>query len=186
MSLLSRETSPQLRCSLERFYFAEARLLDGRQYRQWLSLVDPEIRYVVPARPNVQVDSRLRGKEDMLSVERELEDADSMGCPIREEGYIHLMLRVERAYKINSWSENPPPRTRRLIGNIELMDERGGELEVYSNFHLSYARPGSPDYLYAGQRRDRLVPGEDGFLIRAREVILDLADIDQPTLGLLF
>ena len=47
---------------------------------------------------------------------RELEGADSMGCPIREETYIHLVLRVERAFKINSWSENPPARTRRLVG----------------------------------------------------------------------
>ena len=79
----------------------------------------------------------------MISVERELEGGDSMGCPIREESYIHLMVRVERAFKINSWSENPPARTRRIVGNVELMSSGSEEYSVVSNFHLYYSRPGS-------------------------------------------
>ena len=185
MSQLSLAIKPKLQRALERFYFHEARLLDNRQYQQWLALVSQDICYLVPARTNLLVNNRERGAEEMISVERELEGAESMGCPIREESYLHLMLRVERAYKVNSWSENPPARTRRIVGNIELIDDSGGELTVLSNFHLYYARPGSDNYIYSGQRRDRLQPDGDSYLIRRREVVMDYASIEVPTLGLL-
>lgn len=186
MSELSLEISADEQRALERFYFHEARLLDNRQYQQWLALVSPEIRYSMPSRTNLMVDNRERGNEHMISVDRELESADSMGCPIREETYVHLMVRVERAFKVNSWSENPPARTRRIIGNIELMEREGDKLSVVSNFHMFYARPGSANFLYSGQRRDLLTPAGEGYTILQREVIMDYADIDYPTLGLLF
>ena len=187
MTQQSIETSPEEQRALERFYFHEARLLDARQYQDWLALVSEDIQYLMPSRTNLMVDNRQRGSQDMISVERELEDADSMGCPIREETYIHLMVRVERAYKMKPWSENPPARTRRLVGNIELMAQDGETLNVLSNFHLYYARPGSEDCVYSGQRRDQLVPdGDESFSLHRREVIMDYADIVYPTLGLLF
>ena len=185
MNTLSLETTALEQRALERFYFHEARLLDNRQYRQWLALLSEDICYVMPSRNNVQVDNRERGHEHMISVERELEGEDSMGCPIREETYVHLMLRAERAFKINSWAENPPARTRRIVGNIELMGREGVELSVLSNFHLYYARPGSADFIYSGQRRDTLLPAEDSYRIKRREVVMDYATIDVPTLGLL-
>ena len=190
MNLLSLETTPQEQRLLERFYFHEARLLDGRQYLQWLTLLSEDIHYVMPSRVNVQVNNRERGQEGMISVERELEGEDSMGCPHREENYLLLMLRAERAYKINSWSENPPARTRRIVGNIELMardnDTEESILSVVSNFHLYYARPGNESVMYSGQRRDTLAPKPDGFRICRREVVLDYAIIELPTLGLFF
>ncbi|TDG14184.1 hypothetical protein E2F43_11970 [Seongchinamella unica] len=186
MTTVSLQTTPEEQRALERFYFHEARLLDNRQYRQWLALLCPDISYRLPARTNLMVDNRQRGCEDMISVERELEGADSLGCPLREETYVHLMLRVERAFKVNSWSENPPPRTRRIVGNVELMARKGEALEVLSNFHLFYARPGSADFLYSGQRRDTLLAGSDGYRLRQRDVVLDYADINFPTVGLLF
>jgi 3-phenylpropionate/cinnamic acid dioxygenase small subunit len=185
---MSVVTTPEQQRSLERFYHYEARLLDSRQYQQWLALLCPDIRYTMPARVNVQINNRERGSEDMLSIEKELEGPDSMGCPLREEGYIHLMLRAERAFKINSWSENPPSRTRRLIANVELMEEGDNSLRVYSNFHLYYARPGGENFIYSGQRRDKLQPGDaaGSFVLAQREVIMDYATIELPTLGLLF
>lgn len=186
MTLPSLVTTPEEQRLLERFYFHEARLLDNRQYRQWLGLLSEDIRYVIPSRVNVQVDNRERGQEDMLSVERELEGEESMGCPLREESYILLMLRAERAYKINSWSESPPARTRRIVGNIELLARGEETVSVISNFHLYYARPGNENAFYSGQRRDTLALVPDGFRIRRREVVLDYANIELPTLGLFF
>lgn len=186
MNSTSLPISAEEQRALERFYFHEARLLDSRQYQQWLALVSPAVRYVVPSRTNLLVDNRQRGDERMISVERELEGADSDGCPIREEGYVHLMLRVERAYKINAWSENPPARTRRIVGNIEAMQRDGDDWQVWSHFHLHFVRPGDSPCLYAGQRRDHLQASADGFTLAAREVVLDYADVAYPTLGLLF
>lgn len=179
-------TSPEMQRSLEGFYYREARLLDSRQYQQWLALVTEDVSYLMPARGNPMINNRARGEEEMIGLEAELEDADSLGCPIREEQYIHLAVRVERAFKINSWSEQPTARTRRLIGNIELVGSDDDSLSVISNFHLYYARPGHENALYSGQRRDRLVVTGDSFRIRRREVIMDYANIELPTLGLLF
>lgn len=179
-------TTPEQQRELERFYYHEARLLDSRQYMQWLTLLSPDIRYSIPARVNVQVNNRDRGNEGMIAVERELETVESMGSPLRDETYILLMVRAERAYKINSWSENPPPRTRRIIGNVELMARDGDSLDVLSNFHMHYARPGNEGATYSGQRRDTLVKSEQGFLITRREVVFDYANIEVPTLGLFF
>lgn len=186
MSDLSLETSAEEQRALERFYFHEARLLDSRQFQQWLALVSEDISYQMPSRVNVQVNNRERGTEEMLSLSRELEDENSMGAPHREETYIHLMLRVERAFKINSWAEQPPARTRRLVSNVELMARESDELTVISNFHMFWARPGNENALYSGQRRDTLRPQSGSFRIARREVILDYADIELPTLGLLF
>jgi 3-phenylpropionate/cinnamic acid dioxygenase small subunit len=186
MSNLSLDIPPEEQRQLERFYFQEARLLDSRQYMQWLALLSEDVHYLMPSRVNVQVNNRDRGQEDMISVDRELEGEDSMGCPHREEGYILLMLRAERAYKINSWSENPPARTRRMVGNIELMEREGDALSVLSNFHLYYARPGCENVIYSGQRRDVLLSQPEGYRIARREVVLDYANIEFPTLGLFF
>ena len=186
MSCQSIATTPEQQRELERFYYQEARMLDNRQYQQWLALVAEDISYEIPSRVNPMVDNRERGNEHMISVERELEGLDSTGCPLRQESYLHLALRVERAFKVNSWSENPPARTRRIVSNVELMAEQDGALSVVSNFLLYYARPGSDNHLYSGQRRDTLVRTGEGLRIRRRQVILDYANIDQPTLGLLF
>lgn len=185
MSNTALHTSPELQRSIERFYYHEARLLDNRQFQQWLALVMQDVQYCMPSRVNLMVNNRERGAEDMISVERELEGVESMGCPIREENYIHLMVRVERAYKVNSWFENPPARTRRIVGNIELMTIAEQLHGVWSNFHLYYARPGGDNFIYSGQRRDQLRLEDGNFRIQQREIIMDYANIDLPTLGLL-
>ena len=179
MSSESLLVTPEEQRALERFYFHEARLLDSRQYQQWLALVTPDIRYVVPSRTNPLVDNRLRGDEAMISVESELEGAGSDGCPIREESYVHLMLRSQ----VVATSFYP---IRRIVGNVEAIGRDGDDWEIWSHFHLHYARPGDTPCLYAGQRRDRLRASEEGFRLAAREVVLDYADVAYPTLGLLF
>ena len=186
MNAPSVSVSPEEQRELERFYYYEARLLDNRHYQQWLTLLSPEIRYTLPSRVNRQIDNRDRGKESMISVERELEGSGSDGCPLREENFLLLLLRVERAFKVNSWSENPPARTRRLVGNIEVLAREEARLQVVSNFHLYYARPDNPSVIYSGQRRDNLARHEESFLVTDREVVLDYAAIELPTVGLLF
>jgi len=180
------ESNAQRQHEVEQFYYREARLLDNRQLQQWLALAAEDIQYLMPSRVNVSIDNRDRGNESMISVENELERSDQDGCPIREENIFHLSLRVERAYKINSWAENPPARTRRIIGNVEVTDCSDIEMSVLSNFILHYSRPGSANFSYSGQRRDTLRPTAEGYSIARREVIMDYATINVPTLGLIF
>ena len=81
--------------------------------------------------------------------------------------------------------EDLDPETREAIrrGRIEVADD---QLAVSSNFHLFYSRPGSASFLYAGQRRDVLRRGEQGLRIASREIVMDIAEIEYPTLGLFF
>jgi 3-phenylpropionate/cinnamic acid dioxygenase small subunit len=184
MNNYNSAVTPELQLSIEQFYYREARLLDGRQYQTWLGLVDPAISYSMPGRGNPMVNNREHGNEAMISVERELEGLDSDGLPIRDEGFLVLSLRVERSFKMNAWAENPPARTRRIVGNIEITDVTGEQFFVLSNFHLFYARPGVPDSFYAGQRRDVLVRDGDHYKILKREIVMDMANANVPTLGL--
>ena len=180
----SNPVGPELQLAVEQFYYMEARLLDGRQYQTWLTLCSERIRYVMPARTNPLVDNASRGDEAMISLERELEGVESDGTPIRDETYPVLALRVERSFKANAWAENPPARTRRIIGNIEIRNVEETRLSTISAFHLFYSRPGSANFLYAGQRRDVLLRTEEGFRIESREIVMDMSDIEYPTLGL--
>jgi 3-phenylpropionate/cinnamic acid dioxygenase small subunit len=176
--------TPELQQSVEQFYYREARLLDNRQYQTWLTLCSESIRYVMPARTNPLVDNKARGTEDMISIEHELEGVDSEGTPIRDESYPYLMLRVDRSFKPNAWAENPPARTRRIVGNVEIKDVLEDRLSVTSVFHLFYSRPGSENFLYAGQRRDVLLREGAGYRILDRVIVMDISEITLPTLGL--
>ncbi len=176
----------ELQHEVEQFYYYEARLLDGRQYQTWFALCTEDIRYVMPARANPLVDNAERGHESMISVDRELEDQAGDRLPLRDESHPYLAMRVMRAFAPNSWAENPPARTRRIIGNVEILEVAEDALGVTSSFHLHYARPGSRNFLYAGQRRDVLRRTDEGLRIADREIVLDMADIDYPTLGLFF
>jgi 3-phenylpropionate/cinnamic acid dioxygenase small subunit len=140
---MSELATPELQQAIEQWYYREARMLDGREYQKWLALCTEDIAYVMPHRVNPLIDNSLRGKEEMISVERELDGVDSDGCPIRNESYVYLALRVERSYKPNSWAENPPARTRRIVGDVEVLGIEGERTSVTSNFQLFYSRPGS-------------------------------------------
>lgn len=184
MSNYHEGVTPELQLSVEQFYYQEARLLDGRQYQSWLGLIDPAISYSMPGRGNPMVNNREQGNEAMISVDRELEGLDSDGLPIRDESYMVLAVRVERSFKMNAWAENPPARTRRIIGNVEITDIDGDKFSVLNNFHLFYARPGGADFFYSGQRRDILVRDGDNYKILKREIVMDMANANVPTLGL--
>lgn len=178
--------TPELQHAVEQFYYREARLLDGRRYQTWLGLVAEDIHYVMPGRGNPLVDNAERGNESMISVDRELEGVESDGLPMRDERHVHLFMRVDRSTKPNAWAENPPARTRRIVGNVEIRSCAGDELEVTSVFHMHYARPGSRTFFYAGQRNDTLRDIGGDYRIARREVVMDFADIDVPTMALIF
>lgn len=74
--------------------------------------------------------------------------------PHCEENFFTIALRLDRVYKVNSWSENPPARTRRMISNVEVeVGDVADELHVYSHFFCTFSRHQSDNHLYSGQRR---------------------------------
>lgn len=177
----------QLSFRIQEFYYQEARLLDERQYRQWLALLSEDIRYTMPARHTPQLDNRLRGLESMLETRQEISGTGPDSTPFREENYLLLSMRAERAYKRNAWTDNPPARTRRMIHNIEVMTNQGNDThQVKSNFQLHYSRHGNDNFIYSGMRNDALRVTDTDIKITSREVILDWNIVVAPTLGLFF
>lgn len=173
---------------VSQFYFREARLLDAHQYQQWLALLSENIEYTVPARHTPQLDNRLRDTEAFLDAAQEF--STGLEPPLRDEKYLHLMIRVMRSLKMNAWTENPPARTRRFVSNIEVVAESGNSFEVFSNTLLYYSRYAQDNVLYSYQRRDVLEErGDDGkgcFSLLKREVLLDSSVINGPSAGLFF
>ncbi|HCS28740.1 MAG TPA: hypothetical protein DIW43_14880 [Spongiibacteraceae bacterium] len=175
-----------LHFEVEQFYYREARLLDDREYQQWLALLSEDICYVMPSRYVAQRDHALRGTEAYLSPEREMQTETASDLPLREENYFVLAVRVDRAFKPTAWGDNPPARTRRHVSNVELLGCEGDELKVVSNFMLNYSRHGQDNFLYSGQRRDCLRREGGSFKVASREIILDWNVITAPTVALFF
>ena len=101
---------------IEQFYYAEARLLHDRLFKQWLTLLAPDVSYTLPSRHTALPDPKLRGEEGMYDPEREL--SRGLEAPYRDENLLTLSIRADRAYKVNSRSDNPAARTRRFVSNV--------------------------------------------------------------------
>lgn len=175
----------ELISQVEQFLFREARLLDERKLQQWMALITEDLEYLMPARLQPTLNPRERGTEEYHSMDRELEREAPAGVPLRKENFFAIAIRVDRAYKVNAWAENPPARTRRFITNIEVEALPNGELQVYSNFQLFFSRHQKDNYTYYGHRKDVLRIEGDSFKIAKREVVLEYNVITVPTLGLI-
>lgn len=168
---------------ISQFYFHEARLLDERQYQQWLALLTQDVAYTVPARHTPFVDPAKRETEDLLNVAQET--SSGLEPPFRDDNHLTLSIRVMRAFKLNSWTDNPPARTRRFVSNIEAVEDGDG-FDVCSNLLLSFSRYGQDNHIYTGSRRDHLRNTEQGLKIARRVVLLDWNVITGPSVGLIF
>lgn len=179
----------ELLTQLQQFYYREARLLDERQYQQWQALLSDSIDYLVPGRHVPQLDNSKRDTEAFLNREQEFSNrlqGNDPEVPLRDDSYLHLVIRVMRSLKMVAWSENPPARTRRNVCNVELITEDGNRLTVYSNTLLYYSRHEQVDHLYSYQRRDVLEKNGGGFKILRREVLLDNGLVPAPSAALFF
>lgn len=180
-----KNTSSQLQFDMEQFYYREAKLLDNRKFREWLTLLNEGLVYVMPGRHSPERDITLKEQDAFIVIDDELERPTPNTLPIREDNYFSMMFRIERCYKHNAWASNPPPRTRRLISNVmvELDDDA---YRVNSHFMLFYSRHRNDNFTYTGERNDLLQKNGDDWQIVKREVILDWNVIPAPTLGLFF
>lgn len=168
---------------ISQFYFREARLLDERKYQQWLALCTEDVTYIVPARHTPFLDPALRETEALLDLAQEC--STGLAPPLRDDNRLTLTIRVMRSFKMNSWTDNPPARTRRFISNIEAVTEGDG-FDVYSNLLLYYSRNGQDNHVYTGRRHDHLRNTPDGLRIAHREVLLDWNVVTGPSVGLFF
>jgi biphenyl 2,3-dioxygenase subunit beta len=148
---------------VERFYTREAALLDAHQYEEWVELFTDDATYFMPIR-------RTRLQKE---IDQEFTKPGEMAFFNDDKGI--LRGRVAKLRTGRSWSEDPRSRTRRLITNVDILDDDGSAVTVSSNFLLYRTRLNSEEDTWIGSRRDTLRRvGEPGsFQISARTIFLE-------------
>jgi 3-phenylpropionate/cinnamic acid dioxygenase small subunit len=155
-------TPPQaLWLELMPFYIREAWLLDDRRLTEWLDLFTEDVLYFMPRRKNV-----LRRESH-----RELTPLGDLA--ILEEDKRYLAMRVARLDTGMAWAEDPPSRTRHLVGNLEVASLAGGEVQAKTAFLVYRSHLETDHQLLSGCREDvlRRVKGE--WKIARRTIVLD-------------
>ena len=149
--------------TIEQFLYREARLMDEGRYDEWFALWAEDANYWIPA------------NEDDIDPTRHVS--------ILYDDYQRLSERIERLQSGTVLAQEPKPRMRRLISNIELLTE-GNEIEVGSNFSLGLIRWGSHQ-TWVGRSIHRLRPKDDSFVIASKKVLLINNDEALPVLQFL-
>jgi 3-phenylpropionate/cinnamic acid dioxygenase small subunit len=145
------------------FLDEEAELLDDHDLATWMTLLSPELTYVMPVQP-----TRSSGRP---------QPGETRGYLVHED-IRSLGLRVHRLLNSESvWAENPPSRTRRFVSNVRVRPADDGMLHVRSYQLLLRSRGDATEMdLISSERDDVLERGDDGRLrLRSRTVTVDQA-----------
>ncbi len=141
-----------------KFLHHEAELLDDQHYEDWLAQLAPDIEYRIPTRL-----TRERGSTESQFSEKSFLMLEDFGS---------LRTRIRRFATAFAFAEDPPTRTRRLIGNIRTGEtDHKDEFAVKSNFILVRTKFDQPSQLLAGERHD-LLRETDGSVFLARRTVL--------------
>jgi p-cumate 2,3-dioxygenase beta subunit len=142
------------RSEIEEFLIDEAALLDEWRLEEWLALMAPDGRYLVP--PLDAPDADHRDTLFLIADDRRT-----------------LASRVRQLMSGTTWAENPRSRTRRLITNVRRLATDRGEARVTANFAV-WRFQHEQSEVYVGQYRHVLVRGPCSLLFRERRAVLDL------------
>lgn len=132
----------------------EADLLDQWQLNEWLELMTPNVRYLVPSLDLPQADFR----KTLFMI------ADDLTM---------LRSRVRQLQGRFTWAENPRSRTRRMISNFRVLESQPGRARVSANFAVWRLQLEQND-VYIGRYEHVLVRGERGLMFEERKAMLDL------------
>jgi biphenyl 2,3-dioxygenase subunit beta len=154
-------TRMRLQYLVEQFYYAEAAALDERRWDDWLALFTDDVHYFMPVR-RTRTSNELDREFTAPGAVAYFDDTKAM-----------LASRVRKLQTGYSWAEDPPSRTRYLITNVRVLDERDDALDVTSNFHLYRTRLNSEEDSWIGHREDVLRRAGDRFRIAGRKIFLE-------------
>jgi 3-phenylpropionate/cinnamic acid dioxygenase small subunit len=159
---------------IEKFYFLEARLLDDRRFRDWLTLLAPDLRYWMSTRLNVypRYSKSLKILDDEAYSDATVPSEGSM--VIMDETLDSLTRRVVCLETGMAWAEDPPSRTRHCVSNVEVdPGEAPDEVLAASNFIVYKNRAETEADLFVGARRDILRRVDGGWQVASRKIVLD-------------
>ena len=143
------------------FYIREAWLLDERKLKEWLDLFTDDVLYFMPRRKNVT----------RRESHRELTPLGDLA--ILEEDKRYLEMRVARLDSGMAWAEEPPSRTRHLIGNLEATARDNGEVATRTAFLVYRSHLETDAQLLSGCREDVLRKVKGAWKIARRTIVLD-------------
>jgi 3-phenylpropionate/cinnamic acid dioxygenase small subunit len=146
---------------LTQFYIREAWLLDERKLKEWLQLFTDDVLYFMPRRKNIP----------RRESHRELTPLGDLA--ILEEDKRYLEMRVARLDSGMAWAEDPPSRTRHLIGNLEATPLEGGEFRARTAFLVCRSHLETDHQLLSGFREDVLRKVEGAWKVSRRTIVLD-------------
>jgi 3-phenylpropionate/cinnamic acid dioxygenase small subunit len=146
---------------LMQFYIREAWLLDERRFKEWLDLFTDDVLYFMPRRKNV-----LRRE-----LHREITPLGDLA--ILEEDKRYLEMRVARLETGMAWAEDPPSRTRHLVGNLEATPLEGGEVKARTAFLVYRSHLETDAQLLSGCREDVLRREDGAWKVARRTILLD-------------
>lgn len=137
---------------IKQFIYAEARLLDNRQWVEWLDLWTEDGMYWVPQ------SFEQTSPYDHISLFWE-------NKMLRE-------LRMKRLENARNWSQQPPTRSSRLISNITIAGhDKQGYLVVHATFQALEGRAGT-QRLLGGSYVYKLKEHDDSWLMYLKQVNL--------------
>jgi 3-phenylpropionate/cinnamic acid dioxygenase small subunit len=143
------------------FYIREAWLLDERKFKEWLALFTDDVLYFMPRRKNVP----------RREAHRELTQLGDLA--ILEEDKRYLQMRVARLDTGMAWAEDPPSRTRHMIGNLEAEFLENGEVGAKTAFLVYRSHLETDHQLLSGYREDVLRKVDGGWKVAKRTIVLD-------------
>ncbi len=163
-----------LQYEIEQFLYAEAALLDGRLYRDWLDLLTDDIHYWMPIRRTVT----------LSDIDREFTKPGDMS--FFDDDRELLEMRVKKLEAGSAWSEDPPSRSRHFVSNVRLVEEAGDDFTVDLCFHLYRTRLNTEVDSWVGRRTDVLRRTTDGWRLARRHIYLDQTLILSTNMSTLF
>jgi 3-phenylpropionate/cinnamic acid dioxygenase small subunit len=174
-----RLTYLSLMREIEDFFYAEADLLDEREYDPWLDLLTEDIVYWMPMRKNVSYDKRDRditAENDMAWMH---DDKDT------------LRKRVKQIQTGIHWADEPVSRVSHLITNIRLAEpisalEEGQKAMTKCRFIVYRNRVEDETDFLVGRREDTLLRTGGQLKITRRKIILDQSVLLAKNLTMFF
>ncbi len=148
--MLDSESSASLLRAVEAFIYREARLQDEHQYEAWERLWTDDGVYWVPANGND------------IDPERQMS--------IIYDNRSRIALRVKQLLTGKHFTQSPQSRLRRLVSNVELLDDAGNDIKAGCN-SLIFESSLRDDTLWAA-RSEYHLRYIDGDLRMARKKVM--------------
>lgn len=171
---LSLQQRMELQFEIEQFLYAEAAMIDGREYRAWLDLWTEDCSYWMPIRRTVT----------LSDIDREFTKRGDMS--FYDDNKQSLTMRVAKMESGSSWSEDPPSRTRHIVNNVRITGVNGVETTAEVAFMLYRSRLNTEESMWAGRRVDTLRRVDSALKLCGREIYLDQTLIRATNMSTLF